>query len=777
MSPTIRPVYSGATRAVLCVFLLSGLHYRFINQLKNWHEAQKHCREHFVDLATVDNMEDMERLIAAAGSGFSGQKHTDLASVRSEEERAAIQGVVPHDKLVAIGLWRPTWVWWSDRTQHNFKYWQDGRPTARSGNCAASVINATSHGKWIENHCNIELPFMCYDNSKQVLRIKLTALESTIDLNDPAVTAAILNLYTDKSKVYSHLSKTSVYLPVRNAASVPVEHQFRCCICLDVYTDPVSIPCGHNFCLDCIEGFWDTKETSDCPLCKETFNTRPALRINRGFSDVIEFFKRSLSPTPTQEEDAEVAEPPENVKQLPNQLPEAEEVLCDVCHRNKSASVKSCLVCQASYCEIHLTPHLRDPALQRHRLTDPATFAASHLCRNHNEPLTMFCKQDHTPVCDKCTKREHRNHQIVPMERESRRIKANLRETKADIQQMIQVRLRKRADIQSSVDSSKEITERAIQSGSQVCSMLIGAVKRQQAGLVVELEERQREAERRAEELLDELERETEDLQTRSSELQHLEITQSPLHLLQSFPSLSSLPSTRDWPEVAVHSDNCVGAVRRAVAKLVDVCQEAVHKLSAEEADKMNQYAVDVTLDPETASGWLVLSPDRKKVSLTCQKTKAPLPDNPERFDSCVCALGKQSFSSGRRYWVVQVGNKTDWVVGVARESIDRKGAITLRPGSGYWAICRRKGGSVSACAGPSVALLLPETPQKVGIFLDYEKGSVSFYDAEAKTHIYTYSGCAFSEPLYPYFNPCVQHDGKNATPLVICPLERSARD
>ncbi|XP_008277910.1 E3 ubiquitin-protein ligase TRIM39-like [Stegastes partitus] len=555
---------------------------------------------------------------------------------------------------------------------------------------------------------------------------------------------------------------------VGNVASVPFEEQFRCCICLDIFVDPVSIPCGHNFCLDCIEGFWDTKDKSECPLCKETFINRPDLRINRAFSDIIEFFKRSLRPT--QEEDVEIVQP--------NQLPEGEEVLCDVCHGDKSTSVRSCLVCQASYCETHLAPHQRDPALQRHWLTDPATFATSHLCRKHNKPLTMFCKQDQTPVCAKCAERDHKNHKTVPMEKESRRVKVNLRDTKSSIQQMVQARLRKMEEIKNLVDQSKKITEREIQSSSQVCTSLITAIERQQAELVQELEERQQEAERRAEELLDELEKEIMDLQLRSSELQQLELTPNPLHLLQSFPALSRLPATREWSEVAVHSDNCVGTARKVVSKLVDVCQEVANKVSAEEADKMNQYAVDVTLDPETASGWLVLSPDGKKVNVSGQKTRTRLPDNSQRFDSCVCVLGKQSFTSGRRYWVVQVGDKTDWDLGVARESINRKGAITVRPDSGYWAICRRRGGPLSACAGPSITLHLQETPQKVGIFLDYEKGSVSFFNAEAKTHIYTYSECSFTEPLHPYFNPCVPDNPKNVAPLVICPFdERDGQD
>jgi len=119
-----------------------------------------------------------------------------------------------------------------------------------------------------------------------------------------------------------------------------------------------------------------------------------------------------------------------------------------------------------------------------------------------------------------------------------------------------------------------------------------------------------------------------------------------------------------------------------------------------------------------------------------------------------------------------QVSDKTDWDLGVARESINRKGTITVRPDNGYWAICRRQGGSLSACARPSVTLRLQETPHEVGVFLDYDEGSVSFYDAEAKTHIYTFSGCDFNEPMYPYLNPCLHDNGKNTAPLIICPVE-----
>lgn len=99
------------------------------------------------------------------------------------------------------------------------------------------------------------------------------------------------------------------------------------------------------------------------------------------------------------------------------------DVSCDICHRENSAAVKSCLTCQVSYCDTHLVPHLQDPVMMTHRLTDPATF--SHLCRIHNKLLDFFCKEDQMPVCVKCTEKEHRHHYTVPIENEGKRIKVN----------------------------------------------------------------------------------------------------------------------------------------------------------------------------------------------------------------------------------------------------------------------------------------------------------------------------------------------------------------
>ncbi|KAM9425972.1 E3 ubiquitin-protein ligase TRIM21-like isoform 1-T6 [Pholidichthys leucotaenia] len=542
------------------------------------------------------------------------------------------------------------------------------------------------------------------------------------------------------------------------------EDEFRCSICQDTFQNPVSIPCGHNFCHDCIKHYWDVAKKCECPLCKEHFRNRPALRVNLAFKDITEKFQRSMKDKKRPK--------PVPMKRLSRSTSLHFEVLCDICHGIKATAIQSCLVCQASYCENHLTPHASDPAMVKHRLTNPATFTTSHLCRSHNQVLDMFCKTDQAPICKKCSEKDHRHHDMIPLEKDGKKIKTQIKKTQAEFQQMYQARLKKIEEIELSMEMSKASKEREIQASVQVAAVVTDAIDRSQSLVIEELEEKCKAAEMRSGELLKELEQEVIELDGRQSELQQLDHITNSLHLLQSLTRLSALPMTKDVSKVENQSEIYIGNVRRSISKLVNICQELERELSAEEVSKINRYAEDITLDPVTAAGWLVLSPDLKKVSLSSQYRKPTVPDDPRRFDSCVSVLGKQRFISGRHYWVVQVGDKRDWDLGVARESINRKGAITVCPNMGYWAICRRKGSSLSACAGPSVTLHLHEIPHKIGIFLDYEGGLVSFYNTEAKTHIYTYSRCIFTEPLYPYLNPCLHDNGQNTAPLVICPVE-----
>ncbi|KAF4070157.1 hypothetical protein AMELA_G00296370 [Ameiurus melas] len=136
--------------------------------------------------------------------------------------------------------------------------------------------------------------------------------------------------------------------------------------------------------------------------------------------------------------------------------------------------------------------------------------------------------------------------------------------------------------------------------------------------------------------------------------------------------------------------------------------------------------------------------------------------------------LGKQSFSSGRFYYEVQVRGKTDWILGVMRENINRKGLITLSPQDGFWTVEMWNENQYEAFADTDVLLTLREKVEKVGVFVDYEEGLVSFYDVKSSSHIYSFTAQSFTEKLYPFFNPGYNKGGINSAPLIISPVSNT---
>ncbi|XP_058874319.1 E3 ubiquitin-protein ligase TRIM39-like [Acipenser ruthenus] len=166
----------------------------------------------------------------------------------------------------------------------------------------------------------------------------------------------------------------------------------------------------------------------------------------------------------------------------------------------------------------------------------------------------------------------------------------------------------------------------------------------------------------------------------------------------------------------------------------------------------IHKASVDVTLNPDTAHPELILSAEGKRVRRG--ETRQDLPDTPERFDVWLCVLGRESFTSGRRYWQVQVGENTYWRLGVSRESVERKGGFSMTPQQGYWTVRWWSGYGFTALTYPQNPLPWSLKPQKLGVYLDYEEGQLSFYNVETRSHIYTFTDMEFkpNEKLYPFF-------------------------
>nr|XP_040042801.1 E3 ubiquitin-protein ligase TRIM39-like isoform X2 [Gasterosteus aculeatus aculeatus] len=542
---------------------------------------------------------------------------------------------------------------------------------------------------------------------------------------------------------YGFFFSSTTCVDMASANYGPSEDQFLCSICLDVFTDPVTTSCGHNFCINCINEHWNTSKKKWCPMCNKDFITRPDLRVNTFISEMV-------------------VHSSEQQESKPGEVP------CDVCTGTKVKALKSCLVCLASYCETHLEPHLTMSGLKRHQLMDPVENLEGRMCTKHDKPLELFCKSDQTCVCMLCSVLDHKNHDVVPLEEEYEEKKVELKKTEAEIQQMIQNRRVKIQEIKHSVNLSEEDAGREKAEGVQVFTDLMESVRRGLKELLKTIEEKQEATKKQAEGFIRELEEEISELMKRSAEVEQLSLSEDHLHLLQS-SNIHQPPPTRDWTEVRV-CPSYEGTVVRAVSQLEETLSKKMKKWCADaELKRVQMFAVDVTLDPETAHCELILSDDGKQVKHG--DVEKNLPNNPKRFSSWHCVLTKQSFSSGRFYFEVQVEGKTRWDLGVIRESVNRKGFISRSPQNGYWILWLRNGNEYNAVDDPPFVLSVKSGPQKVGVFVDYEEGVVSFYDVEAAALIYSFTGCSFTEKLFPWFNPGFNDDGRNSAPLIISPV------
>lgn len=176
----------------------------------------------------------------------------------------------------------------------------------------------------------------------------------------------------------------------------------------------------------------------------------------------------------------------------------------------------------------------------------------------------------------------------------------------------------------------------------------------------------------------------------------------------------------------------------------------------------------DVTLDPDTANPELVLSEDRRSVQRG--DLRQAVPDIPERFDPGPCVLGQERFTSGRHYWEVEVGERSSWALGVCRDNVNRKEKGELSAGNGFWILVFL--GSYYSSTKRAFSPMR-DPPKRVGIFLDYEAGHLSFYSVTDGSLLFIFPETTFSGTLRPLFSPL----SSSLTPLTICQLKGRSGD
>ncbi|KAK7910362.1 hypothetical protein WMY93_015046 [Mugilogobius chulae] len=351
--------------------------------------------------------------------------------------------------------------------------------------------------------------------------------------------------------------------------------RFLCSICSNIFTDPVTTPCGHSFCKSCLNHQWDQSEFCQCPTCKKRFHARPEISTNSVLEEVsVQLKRRKL--------------------EIPEVVDGLQPIDCDVCRGTALRAVKSCLVCQASYCSEHLESHLRVPGLKRHKLIKPVDNIEERICPIHDKVLDFYCRDDRVCICNICHDTEHKDHKVVSLEEEGAQQKGNIDSLMERIQMMIEERMHR---IQAFTDSSvirKEKAQKEIQSMDAVMDEFMSNMKKAKSKVKTSVLEKVQMCEERDESLVKDLQEDITKLQQRQSELQELKQSEDPLHLLQSLNSVSEL---KRWTEPVTFPDVCLETVRLAVSKLLQKFQSILKILTKEEITKMKQYKGGTDVD------------------------------------------------------------------------------------------------------------------------------------------------------------------------------------
>ncbi|KAI1902409.1 hypothetical protein AGOR_G00044460 [Albula goreensis] len=386
------------------------------------------------------------------------------------------------------------------------------------------------------------------------------------------------------------------------------QEQVSCPICLDPLKDPVTIPCGHSYCLDCIMGCWDQDDHTgvySCPQCRQTFTPRPVLGRNTMLAEVVEKLKKT----------GLQAAPPAHCYAGPG------DVACDFCTGKKRKAVRSCLVCLVSYCETHLQPHYEIPPLKKHKLVQAAGNLQEKICSQHDKLLEVYCRTDQQCICLLCVMDEHKGHDTVSAAAERTEKQKQLGATQRKFQQRIKEREKELQDLRQAVELLTCSAQAAVEDSERIFTELIRSIERRRSEVKKLIRDQEKAEVSWAEGHLERLEQEIAELRRRDAELEQLSHTEDHIHFLQSCQSVCAPPGPGDSSSITVSPHLSFEAVRKSVSelkeRLEDVCNRELVKISETvnethilETTRQDflQYSCQLTLDPNTAHRNICLS-------------------------------------------------------------------------------------------------------------------------------------------------------------------------
>ncbi|XP_059200927.1 tripartite motif-containing protein 16-like protein [Centropristis striata] len=486
---------------------------------------------------------------------------------------------------------------------------------------------------------------------------------------------------------------------------------FCCSICLDLLKDPVTIPCGHSYCMNCIKTHWDgedEKEIYSCPQCRETFTPRPVLVKNTMLADLVEELKKSGLP----------AAPADHCYAGPD------DVACDVCSGRKRKATKSCLICLVSYCDEHLQPHYQSSAFWRHKLVEPS------------KKLVFCCPE--------------------------------LVVSRQNIQQRIQDREKNVKLLQQELDAINSSADKTVEDSEKILTEIITLTQKQISELKQQVRSQQETEESRVKELQEKLQQEITELTQKEAEMEMISLIEDQKKFRESYLRLSGVGESTDVSSIIIRPLRYFEDLTAALSEVKDEQQDILRKkwtnvsqtvtevdvlLSDPDAEPKTRtgflrYARDITLDPNTAFPELLLSEGNRKATLGKPQK---YPDHPDRFDVWTQVLSTECLT-GRCY--IEVEYRGEVSLALAYKNIKRKGGMNY-VGFGYneksWSLICEEGEYVFSYNYDYTSISGPLC-SRLGVYLDHSAGILSFYSVSDTMKLLHRVQTTFTQPLHAGF-------------------------
>uniref|UniRef100_UPI00358EE4F5 E3 ubiquitin/ISG15 ligase TRIM25-like n=1 Tax=Myxine glutinosa TaxID=7769 RepID=UPI00358EE4F5 len=536
--------------------------------------------------------------------------------------------------------------------------------------------------------------------------------------------------------------------------------ELACPVCFDLYKEPVTLPCGHSFCHVCIEKYWESREANTarvCPNCRGVLPKKTKLKKNVIITNLVEKIK-------SKKVDFGLGVDVRNTE-LGDVKSGCNESHCELCYREVA---KRCVPCEILCCEQHLKPHQQ----KGHKLVDPGVKIEELKCIEHGKTIQLYCKDDESFMCVTCTGDEHPDHKIVDVEIVHTELKDVLAAKYPLISESMQTVASQLQQVQEEKEQtenfSKDAEDRLEEKRRLVCQLVNESVdlmkseinERKMEKLSVlgqqrEILEMQMEALRRLKSTMD----------SALQELQAISFIQDSKNLLKGLEAILAIEFVRTTPLPVLDFSkeeknlNVLVNINNNFLKTIQKgSMEHLDMVDLDQNNLRNLYGRTLSLDPNSANRQIEISGDLRTATLT--RTENPYPEHPDRFDYWGQVVSRESFSSGRHYWEVNVRSSRFCDVGIGLSSMERKGEdfdciMGMNPESWFLGKCQNKYSAKHN--GKYTDLSMPRNPKLLGFFLDCEAGELMCFGDSRVLHVFRGNFMGTVKPAIAVYNGSVR--------------------